>query len=393
MPQSPNVLPSYPSRRALRLAREARLAEAEAHDAAEAHDTAEAHDAADESNLSPEIQEVPVVVQEVAAAAEAPVASDVPVTAATPVISEAIAASAAATSAETSDLPARHDPNVMPSEFMTPIHTFVPVHTFTPNASGTKTNLSAPKTAKGARKRVKRGPKRILAAAFASACVATLSFTFVMPLFGSLSGGPDALATAAALPGQQLYSGNVEENTDAIDAIGAVTLEIDPKSGQPVLTEHGLVEPETLDNTKLRMPFDHDWPLTDGFGYRVVPVEQFHDAQDFAAPSGTPILAIGSGVVIEAGWDSDGCGFGLKLQHKVDGNVLTSRYCHLLSGSHAYSVGDRVELGEEIGQVGNTGLSFGPHLHLALRLDGVQIDPIPYIQSKPQLEPEVKDKQ
>lgn len=343
MPETSNELPKYPSRRALREARIARMAQAE-----------------------------------------------VPVTAATPTTPESTAAPAAV---EASDSQTAHSARLIPPEFITRMHAFVPSQAFTPNASNSKTSLSAPSTEKGARRKAKRGPKKILAAVFAGACVTTLSLTFIMPLFGSLPTGPEALNTASAHTGQHLHSGNVEKHTGALDAIGAVNLEIDPKSGMPVLTEQGLVDSELLDNTRLRMPFDQDWPLTDGFAYRVVPVEQFHDAQDFAAPSGTPILAIGSGVVIEAGWDSDGCGFGLKLQHKVDGNVLTSRYCHLLSESHAYSVGDRVDLGEEIGQVGNTGLSFGPHLHLALRLDGVQIDPIPYIQSKPELEPAAKDKQ
>src|SRR5699024_2326526 len=83
-------------------------------------------------------------------------------------------------------------------------------------------------------------------------------------------------------------------------------------------------------------PFASPVLLTDPFGYRTAPVEQFHDAQDFAAAAGTPIQAIADGVVVEAGFASDGCGFGLKLEHKIEGQTTTSRYCHMTDGSHSY---------------------------------------------------------
>ncbi len=51
---------------------------------------------------------------------------------------------------------------------------------------------------------------------------------------------------------------------------------------------------------------------------------------------------------------------------------------------HAYQVGDRVRSGDEAGRVGNTGLSFGAHLHLALRLNGEPIDPLPFIEANAQ---------
>lgn len=247
-------------------------------------------------------------------------------------------------------------------------------------ASTIPTPQSSAKPA-GRTRRLGRRLRKALAGGFAGACVAGLSLTTVMPLFNG-AGDSRTQVPLAAQTEQQLFSGTTLAQADALDAIGAVTLAIDPTSGMPVLNESGLVSPALIESTKLRMPFEQEWPLTDGFAYRTEPVEQFHDAQDIAAPAGTPVLAIGSGKVIEAGYATDGCGFSIKLQHVVNGDTLTSRYCHMQDQSHSYQVGDDVSAGVQIGRVGNTGLSFGPHLHLALRLNGVQIDPLPYITSK-----------
>lgn len=119
--------------------------------------------------------------------------------------------------------------------------------------------------------------------------------------------------------------------------------------------------------------------LTDTFGYRTAPVEQFHDAQDFAAAAGTQIQAIADGKVVEAGFASDGCGFALKLEHEIDGKEVTSRYCHMQVDSHSLSLGDEVKMGDPAGRVGNTGMSFGAHLHLALVVDKVPTDPMPFL--------------
>ncbi len=135
-----------------------------------------------------------------------------------------------------------------------------------------------------------------------------------------------------------------------------------------------------LEETKLRYPFDSKVPLTDSFGYRLAPVAEFHDAQDLAPDAGTPIRIIGDGVVSEAGFGSDGCGFGLKIEHRVSDQAVTSRYCHMEADSHAYQVGDVVSIGDTAGRVGSTGNSFGAHLHLVVQLEGESIDPLPFIE-------------
>lgn len=221
--------------------------------------------------------------------------------------------------------------------------------------------------------------KRLVAATFSLACVGSLAVTTTLPAFSHAFGSP---ATAAARADQQLQSSEVTVTQDALDAIGSVELGVDPGSYKQITAEAGLVDPASLESTDIRFAFDREFPLTDGFAYRTAPVEQFHDAQDIAAPGGTPVLAIGSGEVIEAGYATDGCGFSIKLQHNVSGETLTSRYCHMQVDSHDHQVGDKIEIGDFIGKVGNTGMSFGDHLHLALRRSGVPIDPLPYIQEQ-----------
>lgn len=129
----------------------------------------------------------------------------------------------------------------------------------------------------------------------------------------------------------------------------------------------------------VQFPFSVSVPLTDGFGERTYPVAQFHDAQDFAAEAGTPIQAIADGTVLEAGWANDGCGYGVKLTHRIDGQDVTSRYCHMIGESSSLKVGQSVRVGQHVGNVGATGWAFGAHLHFALTVSGKPVDPLPYL--------------
>ena len=96
-----------------------------------------------------------------------------------------------------------------------------------------------------------------------------------------------------------------------------------------------------------------------------------HTGEDFSAPTGTPILSIANGVVTEAG--SDGA-YGYKTVVTLeDGTELW--YCH--QTTMLVSVGDTVRGGQQIGTVGSTGNTTGPHLHLEVRPGGGDpVDPI-----------------
>lgn len=224
----------------------------------------------------------------------------------------------------------------------------------------------------------RRASRGFVARAFALAGVTGLLCTVAYPSTFALS-DPGSLSNTVQT--QMLAANSTPPMSSAVDEIGAVEIKDAPPISGIVPEKDQLVGMDELPDTELRFPFDQTMPLTDGFGYRSAPVAQFHDAQDIAAANGTPIFVIGDGEVLESGWSNDGCGFSLKVQHKVDGQDLTSRYCHMEADSHSWQVGDRVEISDEAGRVGNTGMSFGAHLHLALRLNGEPIDPLPFIDA------------
>lgn len=118
-------------------------------------------------------------------------------------------------------------------------------------------------------------------------------------------------------------------------------------------------------------------PLRSGFGGRSDPFGgssfEFHKGQDISAPWGTPVVATANGIVVIAGW-LRGYGWVVYVDH---GNGLSTRYGHLSRIDVA--VGQTLKRGEQLGLVGSTGRSTGPHLHYEVRINGQAINPIPYL--------------
>lgn len=113
------------------------------------------------------------------------------------------------------------------------------------------------------------------------------------------------------------------------------------------------------------------------FGFRRVfngEARNPHSGLDIAAPLGTPIVATLPGVV-RAQNHYFFNGKTLVIDH---GQGLTSMYCHL-DGFADVKVGDRVDAGQVIGQVGTTGRSTGPHLHWTMSLNGARVDPLLFL--------------
>lgn len=104
-----------------------------------------------------------------------------------------------------------------------------------------------------------------------------------------------------------------------------------------------------------------------------------HRGVDYAASTGTPIVAAGEGRIQYAGWKS-GYGRTIIIQHA--GNV-TTLYGHM-SRLGSYKTGARVRQGDVIGYVGQSGLASGPHLHYEFRVAGVHRDPLKVTLPKPQ---------
>ena len=107
--------------------------------------------------------------------------------------------------------------------------------------------------------------------------------------------------------------------------------------------------------------------LSSPFGNRKHPILGFtkhHNGTDFAAPTGTPIMASGNGTVIKAGWCGNG-GNCVRIRHN---SSYTTGYGHM--SKIATKTGRRVRQGQVIGYVGNTGMSTGPHLHYTVSHNG-----------------------
>jgi len=114
--------------------------------------------------------------------------------------------------------------------------------------------------------------------------------------------------------------------------------------------------------------------ISSGFGMRIHPIlgtMRKHEGTDYAANAGTPVRAIGDGVVIRAGW-SNGYGNVLELRHP---NGFVTRYGHLRGFAAGVHPGKRVTIAETVAYVGSTGLSTAPHLHFEVLVNGEQRNP------------------
>jgi len=121
----------------------------------------------------------------------------------------------------------------------------------------------------------------------------------------------------------------------------------------------------------LRTPVDGA-RVSSGFGMRMHPLlgyTRMHKGVDFAAPSGTPVLAAGDGVVQQAQWRG---GYGRWLEIKHNAQWATG-YGHL--SGWAVKAGQHVHQGQVVAYVGSTGESTGPHLHYEVMLQGEKINP------------------
>jgi len=100
-----------------------------------------------------------------------------------------------------------------------------------------------------------------------------------------------------------------------------------------------------------------------------------HEGVDYAAPIGSPILAAGEGVVKRVGW-MGGYGRVVVIRHAFG---FETRYAHLRRS--LVKVGQRVERGDRIAQMGSSGRSTGSHVHYEVRLNGRPVDPGRFIEA------------
>ncbi len=131
------------------------------------------------------------------------------------------------------------------------------------------------------------------------------------------------------------------------------------------------------------------WPtrgayrVSSHYGYRSASISgwSYHGGIDIVLGSGSsagiPVVASASGTVVTAysGWR--GYGHTVVIDH---GNGIKTRYAHMYPGSITVRVGQRVYQGQQIGRIGSTGNSTGPHLHFEMLVNGYKVNPYPYIR-------------
>jgi murein DD-endopeptidase MepM/ murein hydrolase activator NlpD len=127
----------------------------------------------------------------------------------------------------------------------------------------------------------------------------------------------------------------------------------------------------------LAAPLD-GYTLLSGFGERMDPIlgkRAMHSGVDLKNQVGTPVLATAPGTVIYAGWMRD-YGRIIEIDH---GLGIRTRYAHLKSIS--VKVGQTVEFRQQIGKLGNSGRSTGPHLHYEVQVNGKPFDPMNFMEA------------
>ncbi|WP_421838179.1 M23 family metallopeptidase [Novosphingobium sp.] len=130
----------------------------------------------------------------------------------------------------------------------------------------------------------------------------------------------------------------------------------------------------TVARSLMRTPVDGA-RVTSKFGMRIHPIEGYqkmHGGIDFAAPIGTPIYASGSGVLEFCGPKGPNGNF-IKILHD---NGWETLYLHMNRFAAGMAQGVRVAQGQQIGEVGTTGHSTGPHLHYEVHIAGEKVDPL-----------------
>ena len=136
----------------------------------------------------------------------------------------------------------------------------------------------------------------------------------------------------------------------------------------------------SLKRATLASPLKFNPRITSGFTHsRKHPILGFnrsHLATDYAAPEGSPVLAVANGTITFAGWNNS-YGNLVQIRHV---NAMTSGYAHLSRIAQGVRTGQSIKQGDLVGLVGQTGLATGPHLHFMMTNRGVPINPVPTLK-------------
>ena len=169
--------------------------------------------------------------------------------------------------------------------------------------------------------------------------------------------------------GVQIFEGTITKVAGEVTDRDEVSIEVIKEKKDKIILVGTAERPKTAATGTFQMPIKN-YVVTSEWGGRW---GRMHEGMDFGAGTGTPIYAADGGKIIRAGWFS-GHGLCVEIDH---GNNVVTRYSHC--SRVLVNVGDLVYQGQEIAKVGNTGHSFGSHLHFEVRINGSSQNPRKYV--------------
>ena len=172
--------------------------------------------------------------------------------------------------------------------------------------------------------------------------------------------------------------------TGTVIARGEYTVAVTAPAG----TESYAHTADTFTNdpaSAVQWPFTVGVPISSTFGYRTRPCPSCssdHAGLDMTPGIGTPIQAMADGVGTTATEQGGAYGVYVVIRHEIDGQVVESVYAHMREGSLALTPGQTVRVGQMVGRVGDSGRSFGAHLHFEIRTGGEAVDPLAWLPAR-----------
>jgi len=152
----------------------------------------------------------------------------------------------------------------------------------------------------------------------------------------------------------------------ALMGIGLLVVPAGSCAPAPVATSSESADPSIPETTRIVMPLPvGTYSISDAYGWRSDPFtgeRVFHRGTDFPSAGGTPILSATDGVIVFAA-RSGGLGNLVVVESTVDGAPIALGYAHIRDGGTLVTVGQHVQAGQQIAEVGTTGYSTGDHLH------------------------------
>ncbi len=212
-----------------------------------------------------------------------------------------------------------------------------------------------------------------------------MSVSYVIPNAQAFE--PDVSVAEAQRAGEtqisEAVAGTAAAATVTRDAFGATAAP--PPPPPPTRKAVSVSLTPSSSSASLQYPVAAGTRVASGFGPRSCSgCSSYHEGADLSAPGGSPIWAIADGVVVETnapGYSS--LGVHVRLQHVIDGQVVTSVYAHMVTGSMSLKVGDTVVAGQALGAVGCTGSCTGTHLHFEVHPGGgAAVDPLAWLAAK-----------